>query len=196
MKDMNPDEAKRQNIVNMSFGFGAMTRLFKQGEREKIISELGVRLPKIASSKDDKEFRKQHDDFCCWFKDNIKTAERKSKRDGLVIKKSNRASYGQGAKVLDVALKIFVYYCQLPDLKTAKQTMGWLNAAIDTKMMKYLKKMPDSESSSIEATSIEDVDEETYAELQKLVHKDIKQQNFRILPVQWDDIMWRRLNNK
>ncbi len=118
----------------------------------------------------------------------------------MVIKKSTCASYGQGAKVLDVALKIYVYYCQLPDPKTTKRTMGWLNAAIDTKMMKHLKELSGSEASSIEATAIEDVDEKTYADLQKLVYQDIQHNKRKFssgtLPVQWDDIMWRELNNK
>ncbi len=192
---MNAEQAKQKNIVNVAFGFGAMTRLFEKGSHRQIIGELRRRLPKIAPSKDKQQFQKQHDSFCRWFKDNIKTAERS--KGGSVIKKSTFASYGQGAKVLDVALKVYVYYCHLPDQKTAEQTTKWLNSAVDTKMMKHLKRMRDSEASSIEATAIEDVDEKTYAVLQGLVHKDIKR-NFPpgTLPVQWDDIMWRRLNNK
>ena len=64
-------------------------------------------------------------------------------------------------------------------------------------MMKYLKKMPDREALSIRASSIADVDKETYIKIQNLVRKDISS-NFSgsILPVHWDDIMWRKLNNK
>lgn len=177
----------------MAFGFGAMTRLFKKGERRRIADGLEKQLPKIISSKDEQEFQNQHDSFCRWFGDNIRTVERK--KGGVLIKKSSRASYGHGAKVLDVALKTFTYYCQLPETKTAKRIEGWLNAAIDTKMMKYLKGLP--EGDAINSTTIEEIDKHAYAKLQILVRKDIKR-NFPIgtLPVQWDDIKWRELNNK
>jgi hypothetical protein len=198
---MNPDQAKQdktKSIIDMAFGFSAMTRVFEKGSDRKIIGELDCSLPKIASSKYEQDFQKQHDCFCRWFKDEIKTAERKSKNDERVIKPSGPASYGQGAKVLDVALKVFVYYCHLPDLETADRTMKWLYAAIDTKMMKHLKNMKDPEASIITATSIEDVDDEMiYTALQSLVRKDIENRDKspnKIYPVQWDDIMWRELN--
>ncbi|MGQ9545976.1 MAG: hypothetical protein ACUVTR_02265 [Dehalococcoidia bacterium] len=190
---MNAEQAKLINIVDMAFGFSAMTRVFEKGSTEKIINKLNEILSQITSVNNYMGFKNLHDDFCRWFQDNIKTAERK--KNGVVIKKSGSASYGQGGKVLDVALKVYVYYCHLPDVKTANQIVKWLNAAVDTKMMNHLKEVAGLEASLIEATSIEDVDAKTYANLQRLVRKDIKD-NFQssILPVQWDDIMWRQLN--
>lgn len=192
---MNAEQAKLINIVDMAFGFSAMTMVFEKGSTEKIINKLNEILSQITSTNNYMGFKKLHDDFCHWFQDNIKTAERK--RNGVVIKKSGYASYGQGGKVLDVTLKVYVYYCHLPDIKTADQIVKWLNAAVDTKMMNYLKKAAGSEASLIEATSVEDVGAQMYAYLQRLVRKDIED-NFQnsILPVQWDDIMWRRLNKK
>lgn len=72
--------------------------------------------------------------------------------------------------------------------------IAWLNSAIDTKMMAYLKGL--AEGKAVSATSIEQVkDKDTYARLQALVHKDIER-NFPIgtLAIQWDDIKWRELN--
>ena len=192
---MNSDETKRKNIIDMAFAFSAMTRVFEKKSTEKIVTRLDLTLSRITSLKNGRDFQNLHDDFCQWFAKNVKTAER-NKKDGTV-KYSSSASYGQGAKVLDVALKVLVYYCQLPDPETANRTIKWLNAAIDTKMMKHLKSMPNAEASSITATSIEDVTEKTYRRLQELVREDIEH-NFQspILPVEWDDIMWRELNNK
>lgn len=195
---MNSDEAKHKNIIDMAFGFSAMTRVFEKRSTAKIVNRLDETLSQIASLKNGKEFQNLHDDFCRWFAQNVKTAERKNKNG--TIKPSMPASYGQGAKVLDVALKVFVHYCNLPSPVAAEKIKKWLNAAVDTKMMKHLKEMPNAEASSIAATSIEDVDEKTYATLQSLVRKDIIENKVEFpntnYPVEWDDIMWRRLNSK
>jgi len=179
---MKPEEAKTKNIIDMAIGFSAMTRVFEKKSTEKIVNKFESTLPQITSLQNDRAFQNLHDDFCQWFTQNIKTA-----------KKSSPASYGQGAKVLDVALKVYVYYCRLPDPKTAEQTAKWLHAAIDTEMLKHLKKydkgIPDSEAKV--------VDKDTYGTLQELVRRDIKRRfKDSILPVQWDDIVWRELNNK
>jgi hypothetical protein len=190
---MDVEQAKLMNVVDMAFGFSAMSRVFEKGSTRKITNKLNELLSQIASVNNYIEFKNLHDDFCRWFQDNIKTTERK--KNGVVIKKSGAASYGQGGKVLDVALKVYVYYCHLPDVRTANQMVNWLNAAVDTKMMNHLKEAAGLEASLVEATSVEDVDAKIYADLQRLVRKDIKN-NFQssILPVQWDDIMWRQLN--
>jgi len=188
---MDIEGVKRENIIDMAWGFSAMTRVFEKKSTEKIVNKLALTLSQIALLKDDTEFRNLHDDFCRWFVKNIRTAERK--KDGVVIKESTYASYGQGAKVLDVALKVYVYYCHLPNPETAKRIIPWLNSAIDTKMMEYLEGL--AEGKAVSVTSIEQVDEDTYTKLQALVRKDIERK-FPIgtLPVQWDDIKWRELN--
>ncbi|MFH1140807.1 MAG: hypothetical protein V1724_03860 [Chloroflexota bacterium] len=188
---MNAEQAKLRNIVVMAFGFSAMTRVFEKKSTEAIVNKLSETLPQTTLLKTKKEFENLHDGFCRWFEQTVRTADRK--KDGKTIKKSHLASYGQGAKVLDVALKVYVYYCHLPEKEKAKRTEEWLNAAIDTKMMKYLKETyPEA---LIKATAIEDVDEKTYADLQKLVHTNIEHRfPSGTLPVQWDDVMWRKLN--
>jgi len=190
---MDAKQAKLSNIVDMAFGFSAMTRVFEKKSADKIVAKLNETLSKIDSLTIYKEFQNLHDDFCLWFVKTIKTAERKKKNG--TIQKSNPASYGQGVKVLDVALKVWVYYCQLPNLEIAQRTVGWLNAAIDTSMIRHLKRLPSAKSSPITAISIGDITKDTYFRLQHLVREDI-QINFpsTISPVEWDDIRWRELN--
>ena len=188
---MNAEQTKVKNIIDMAFGFSAMTRVLEKRSTEKIIEKLGESLVEISYLRNTGEFANFHDGFCRWFIKNIKTAER-TKRDGTK-KPSGAASYGQGAKVLDVVLKVYVYYCHLPDTDTAERISQWLNSAVDNNMMRYLKGLLGG--IVIKATSIEQVDKDTYTKLQVLVREDIKL-NFptRILPVQWDDVMWRELN--
>jgi hypothetical protein len=71
--------------------------------------------------------------------------------------------------------------------------MPLLHAGIDTKMMKALKE--DYPEANIQAETIEAVSKSDYVSLQNLVVKHIedKFQN-QIMPVQYDDIMWYRLN--
>lgn len=194
---MDAESAKIKNIIDMAFSFSAMTRVFRKDSAIEIEKELENILSLITSVKSEQDFKELHHTFCLWFKKNIKTAERN--KDGMTIKPSGPASYGQGAKVLDVALHVYVHYCHLPEWETAERVTKWLNSAIDTKMLKYLKNMPDTEAHPIHATAIEDIDEKTYIILQKLLRRDIiRNPKFSVqsLPVQWDDIMWRFLNKK
>jgi hypothetical protein len=83
----------------------------------------------------------------------------------------------------------------LPDPKTAERITQWLNSAIDTKMMRYLKATPSAKAALVRATAVEQVDEGTYVVLQGLVSHDINRRFAgAILPVEWDDIIWRELN--
>ncbi len=192
---MDAKQAKLKNIIDMAFAFSAMTRVFEKNSTEKIVSKLASTLLKINTVQGDADFRILHDDFCNWFEHNIKTADRRKKE--ALIKHSGQTSYGQGAKVLNCALKVYIYYCNLPEDNVAKRIIKWLDAAIDTKMMKYLKRMPENKGKAITATAIEHVDKNTYLTLQELVRNDILRSfSGNIYPVQWDDVMFRKLNNK
>ena len=124
---------------------------------------------------------------------NISTAQKTLRNKK--IKKSRSASYGQAAKVFDVALKVYVYYCNLPDNDTASKLLPLLHGAVDTLMMKDLKtRFPNA---NIKAETIEAVERIDYFSLQNLVTKHIEDEfDNQILPVQWDDIMWHRLNRQ
>ena len=186
---------KTKNIIDMAIGFTAMTRVFEKRSVIKIKDKLESVLPEICCATSEDDFRIHHHNFCRWFSQNVKTAERK--KGGLIIKNSTSASYGQGAKVLDVVLKVFVHYCHLPSPEATEKIQKWLNAAVDTKMLKYLKAMPGAEASLVPATTVEQVDENTYVILQRLVWSDINERFAgSILPVEWDDIIWRQLNRQ
>jgi len=191
---MDAEKAKRKNIVDVACTASAMRRGFAEGSEKEIRDKLQQEIPKVASSRNKEDFNRLHDSFCQWFTEKIKTAKRVNKKTGNVIKESRFASYGQGAKVFNVALKVYVYYCCLPEHEAAIRTTKWLQAAIDTKMLKYLKE----NWGDLPANSIEDVDKETYFALQKLVMKDIIKNKDKFpggtCPVEWEDIMWRQLN--
>ena len=70
-----------------------------------------------------------------------------------------------------------------------------IHGAMDTAMMKYLtQKFPEA---PVRSTTIEQVDEQTYCVLNGLIARDIKvRYHGEILPVQWDDIVWRELNRE
>jgi len=193
---MDAEQAKLKNTIDMAFAFSSMTRVFEKKSKDKIVEKLILTVSQLNSLKDDDAFRNLHNDFCQWFEQNVKTAERKWKR-GNIAKPSGPASYGHGAKVLNCALHVYVHYCHLPNEETTKRIISLLDSAIDTKMMEYLKKMPDEEAKSITATAVEDVDKITYLKLRKLVSKDIVRSfSGKIYPVQWYDIKFRELNNK
>ncbi len=187
------EEAKLANIVDMALDFSSMIRLFKAGSKEVIIDQIiDVSSKRLFNVKSKDQFITVHSDFCGWGSNNILLAQRK--KSGKIIKKSTAASYGQIAKTFDVALKVTIYYCHLPNYEKSKQICNWLNAAVDTKMMKMLsKKYP----SAIKKwpTKIEEVNKNSYLVIQNLVRQFINDfhQN-RILPVQFDDIYWRQLN--
>jgi hypothetical protein len=119
--------------------------------------------------------------FCGWFVQNISTAA-KTLRNGQT-RASRQCSYGQAAKVLDVAAKVYVYCCAQPSTEAAQRLVAMLHAALDTDMMHNLcRKSP---------PSLYEVDRPEYQRLQALVIDAIAK--FGIYPVEYDDLMWRRL---
>jgi hypothetical protein len=176
-------KAKLSNIVDMGLGFSGMIRLFKQGEKEKLHQKLLSVVQKVFEAESEQQFREIHSSFCEWGTENITLAKKRSK-----------ASYGQIAKTLNVVLKVVVYYCHLPDCEMSQQISRWLDAAVDTKMMEYLKERY-REAIKPWPTAIEHVHESDYREIQKVVHKHVKEKHEgKITPVQFDDIYWEALN--
>jgi hypothetical protein len=129
---------RKKNIIDIALSFSAMNRLFEQGSKKRIAGQLECSLVLLAGVEGKEDFEKIHSDFCQWFAQNVFTAEKVLKNKE--IKKSRTASYGQAAKVFDVALKVYVYYCDLPDYESAAKLMPLLHSAVDTLMMKNLKK--------------------------------------------------------
>jgi len=184
-------EVRRSNILDMALTFTAMMRLFREGSKDRIAEKLRFftsRLPEVISRDDLEEV---HKTFCEWFCREISTAKKTLKNKKT--KPSQSASYGHAAKVLDIVLKVYVFYCSEPSREVALNICPFLHGAIDTPIMNYLKAK--YQDVPIPATTIEQIDEHIYRSLQILIARDIRD-SFRdnLWPVQYDDVMWQRLN--
>ena len=187
------EDVKKSNILDMALMFSAMIRLFAKGSKIRIarqLWDLTSGLPAITSADD---YEKMHREFCNWFCQEIHTAQ-KTLKNGKT-KQSQHASFGQAAKVLDVALKVYVYYCSQPSSEVSARIDPFLHGAMDTAMMKYLTNK--FTETLVRSTTVEQVDEHMYGVLKGLVNRDIKERfHGEILPVQWDDILWQELNRE
>ena len=100
---------------------------------------------------------------------------------------------GHVAKLPDVSLKVYVSYSKLPNKNAAETILPFLNTAIDNPLLKHLKKSFPNEV--VSANTLEQIDQIAYKKLQSLIRLDIEENfNIEILPTQYDDIMWYRLN--
>jgi hypothetical protein len=190
----DPQEIKLYNIVDMGLTFSAMIRLYEKGTKQTLRDKILEELTKISKITSKASFEKKHSDICKWGTKNIFLAERTKAE--IVIKKKGPASYGQIAKTLDVVLKVVIHYCHWPNPEQAELLTEWLHAAVDNKMMTFLKKEY-PEYFSNWPSNVEDVDENIYLSLQELVRLFIKDvHDWQILPVEFDDIYWNILNRK
>lgn len=186
------EEIRLHNIIDMGLTFSAMIRLFKKGSKEILRENILAEARNVFEAKSEEHFIDIHSNFCDWGIKNIFLAEKK--RNGRIIKKTAPASYGQIAKTFDVALKVAVYYSHLPNCEKSQEISGWLNSAVDTKMMAMLKKEY-PEDIQLWPTTVEQIDSTTYMAIQKIVHKFIGEKHKGgIIPVQFDDIYWKELN--
>ncbi len=182
-------EIKVKNIIDIALGFSSMTRVFSKGSNAEITKQLEQLLKGLDRIRDRESYERVYADFCYRFSQTIRTAEKKLK-DGRV-KPSHACSFGQGAKVPDIAAKVYAYYCDQPTADVARRLVPMLHGALDNGLMKYLA----NGHGGVSAKSIEDVDREQYEALQSLVARDIEKRfQSEICPVQWDDIVWREQN--
>jgi hypothetical protein len=177
----------------MALGFSAMTRVFESGSQSKItrrLAELFANVDRIANAHD---YERAHSAFCDWFVQTIRTAERELKNGRT--KPCDACSYGQAAKVLDVAAKVYFYYCAQPSVDASARIVPLLHGGVDNQIMRHLiRRFPET---AIRAKTIHQVNREEYAKLQTLIAKDIETEfQSHVYPVQYDDIMWRRLNRE
>jgi hypothetical protein len=178
------ENAKTKNIQEIALGFSAMTRVFAKQSDTKILERLEKFFREVRGITTQAEYDALHSGFCDWFVRNISTAA-KTFKNGRVIA-SCQCSYGHAAKVLDVAAKVYIYYCAQPSPEAAQRLVPMLHGALDTDMMHNLcRKSP---------PSLYGVDRAEYQRLQSLVIDAIA--NAAIYPVQYDDLMWRRLQRR
>ena len=195
---MNPasNEAriKSNNVIDMAITFAAMNRVFEKKSKIKIARRLNQTVSKLASVDGADSFERIHAELCRWFVTNISTAK-KNNSVGKVIKKSGPASYGHAAKVLDIALKVYVYYSHQPSCQKARRLTKILHGAVDTPILKHLREM--YAETEVSARTIEQIDRDEYRKLQDLIKRHIKDEfHDAICPVQYDDVMWSRLNRE
>ena len=91
-------------------------------------------------------------------------------------------------------LKVVIYYSKWPDEPTTERISKYLNAAVDTKMMAFLKsKYPDH--FAYWPVTVENVTQSIYVSIQDLVRQFITDEHQgQIMPVQFDDLYWNYLN--
>jgi len=175
------ENARKKNIIEIALHFSAMTRVFAKQSHTKILKHLEQLFDQVHSITTQFEYDTLHNGFCDWFVKNISTAA-KSFKNGRTIA-SSQCSYGHAAKVLDVAAKVYIYYCAQPSPEAAQRLVPMLHAALDTDMMNCLCRNSPS--------NLQGVDRTEYQRLQALVNDAIKDSG--IYPVQYDDLMWRHL---
>jgi hypothetical protein len=179
---------RRKNIIDMALGFTAMTRIFSAKSKAKIEAQLEVLFTSLTEINTRAEYEARHRSFCEWFAQEIRTAEKRLKNGKL--QPSEPSSYGQGAKVLDIAIKVYVYYCAQPTAQVAQRIVPLLNGAVDVPILKVLKKS-EYATDTIRATTIKEIDEAAYLTLQAVVLAE--SHIHEVYPVQYDDIMWAAL---
>jgi len=182
------EQAKRRNITDMAVGFAGMMPLFQERSFDLIKEKLTETFEGLERIGSDEEFNKMHKAFCRWFIKTIKLA-----------KTEEPSSYGHAAKVLDLALKIYVYYCKMLTPAKAELLTQRLNGVIDTPILRHLfKRLEDiygKPSPPHYLWTIKMINEEDYDLLQKALRQEIRDSfDDRISPVQYDDIMGPRLN--
>ncbi|MBN2058919.1 MAG: hypothetical protein JW882_00765 [Deltaproteobacteria bacterium] len=189
MEALEPAEiAKKQNIIDMAVTFSAMMPLFQERSADLIKEKLADLFEGLDRIDSDEDFRKIHTGFCKWFVKVIRLA-----------KTEEPSSYGHAAKVIDLALKVYIYYCKMPSPAKAESLIPRLNGVIDTPILRYLfKKL---ENISREAFiphylwTIKMIENKDYDLLQKVIRQDLRDSfDDNIFPVQYDDIMGRRLD--
>ena len=176
-------KAKKQNIIDMAIGFTAMMPLFQERSVDLIKEKLADLFEDLDRISFEQDFNKMHRDFCQWFVQTIRLA-----------KTEEPSSYGHAAKILDLSLKVYVYYCRMPSPAKAESLMPRLNGAIDTQILRHLfKKLENICTKSYPPRylwTIAIIDKEDYDLLQKIIRQDIRDSFIdNILPVQYDEIM-------
>jgi len=168
-------DAKTKNIIDMAISFTGMTRVFKPKSSEKIRQKLMETLGLL----DKEDYEKLHSEFCDWLINNITTAS------------GSPPSYGQAAKIFDIAMKVIVSYCHLPEFSVASRIKPHLHCAVDTKIMLELKRDYHFGKGLF---TLSQVKKRHYDEFQNCLNSEAKKANRSA--VDYDDILWRKLNRE
>jgi hypothetical protein len=95
----------------------------------KVFQEMAIqKVIKLKEIKTKEDFDTLHKEWILEFIDKIKT------------NKNLKSSYGQAQKAINVFLKLFVDWANLPDEKTAKKILPFLHVPLDRIIMKTISK--------------------------------------------------------
>lgn len=102
-------KAMRTNIIEMALDFTGMTRMFEGESSPKILEQLDDVFGGFDHVRDQASYDLMHSRFCGWFTQNIRVTEKKLVKKSKKIIPAHGSSYGQAAKVLDIAAKVYVH---------------------------------------------------------------------------------------
>ncbi|MHA1311122.1 MAG: hypothetical protein ACTSQO_09345 [Candidatus Helarchaeota archaeon] len=166
-------EAKVKNIINISLNISTMLRNFSTRSKELILPKLFNTINKMFEMERREDYVELHDEFCKWAIKNIKPVKTQT---------TSRISWGQAAKIIDVATKFVFYYSNIPDQEYAKKVIKWFNSPIDRFMLQTLK---------MNLTSLTNIDKEKYELCQKKIIELIEDYyNNKLYPLEFDDLIW------
>jgi len=129
LKD-NEKEAIYKTIIMMSYN-PSCARIFKKGINEIIREEIYNFIYTLYNVNSQEEYNQQHKDFL----DSI------IYNNTIMELNGNRISYGQAQKGLNVFLKVFVDWANLPNDEISNRIRNYLHCPLDSRVMKSIKKM-------------------------------------------------------
>lgn len=170
------EEVKFRNIIDMAFWYSVMGRLFEEGQATVIKQKLLTTARALIEAESKEEFDRQHKSFCRWMKQNIRLRP---------TMKQPHPSFGHCAKILDITMKVVSHYCHYGN-------PALVNSAIDNQFIRHLQR---KYGVCPHVKNLGHIDEPAYREFQQAIEREIEEEfNNQILPVEYDDYMWEKLN--
>jgi hypothetical protein len=167
--------ARTRNIIEMAWDFSGMRRVFEKGAGPSVCKILEEIVMEISET----PFRFDHKTNCQRIRESVKTTDGKT------------PSFGQAAKVLDIAMKVIIGYCRLPNEMNAPLIEAGLYGAIDTPILHYLKRKYGVAKGVF---SLSQIDQALYYEIQSYLVNEAKSKG--CLPIAYDDWKWRNLSRE
>jgi len=154
--------ATRKVMAFMSYN-PSIGRVLQKGGLSRFQEMVLSEVPKLQRIRDREDFDNFHNEWINNFMRNIR------RNNG------QKCSYGQAQKAINVFLKVFVYWSQLPDRSIANRITPFLHVPLDRILMRFVKKeFPDEFKKKIRPSyhnrfdySLTLIEEEIYRAWQK-----------------------------
>lgn len=163
--------------------YTTMARVFQKGSKDLISKKLYQDLIDLNTWASESTYKINHREFCKWFISSVRRA-----RTG------GRPSWGHAAKVMDISMKVFIYYCSLPSGAKAAHILPWLNGAVDGPIIQKLSTDFTGKYSTLRSVTLNNMSMKKYNLLQLLIRERAAKEG--LLPVEWEEITWRDLNRR